>query len=123
MISGGNATVMVSDFDRAVDFYTKTLGLKLLSRFGNEWAEVSAGTGLTIGLHPAGHGAKPGTEGSISVGFTITGNIEDAVATLKSKGVVFHGPIRDNSKEEGIKLAFFGDPDGNALYLCEVVHG
>jgi predicted enzyme related to lactoylglutathione lyase len=122
MISGGNATVMVSDFGRAVDFYTKTLGLKLMSRFGDEWAEVSAGTGLTIGLHPAGHGPKPGTEGSISVGFTITGKIEDAVATLKSKGVAFHGPIRDNP-DEGIKLAFFGDPDGNALYLCEVVHG
>jgi catechol 2,3-dioxygenase-like lactoylglutathione lyase family enzyme len=122
MISGGNATVMVSDFDRAVDFYTKTLGLKLMSRFGNEWAEVSAGQGLTIGIHPAGRGPKPGTEGSISVGFTITGKIEDAVAKLKSQGVAFQGPIRDNS-DEGIKLAFFGDPDGNALYLCEVVHG
>ena len=122
MIAGGNATVMVSDFDRAVDFYTKTLGLKLMSRFGNEWAEVSAGPGLTIGIHPPGHGPRPGTEGSISVGFTITGKIEDAVATLKSKGVTFRGPVQDNS-DEGIKLAFFGDPDGNALYLCEVVHG
>jgi len=122
MIAGGNATVMVSDFGRAVDFYTKTLGLKLMSRFGNEWAEVSAGPGLTIGLHPAGHGPKPGTEGAISVGFTITGTIEDAVATLKAKGVAFQGPVRDNA-DEGIKLAFFGDPDGNSLYLCEVVHG
>jgi len=44
------------------------------------------------------------------------------VATLKAKGVTFHGPLLDKSKEEGIKLAFFGDPDGNSLYLCEVVH-
>ncbi len=29
MITGGNATVMVSDMDRAVDFYTRVLGLEL----------------------------------------------------------------------------------------------
>ena len=67
MIVGGNATVMVSNMDRAVEFYTRTLGLKLSSRFGDEWAEVEAGPGLTIGLHPAGNGPKPGIEGSISV--------------------------------------------------------
>ena len=123
MIAGGNATVMVSDFDRAVEFYTKTLGLRLTSRFGNEWAEVEAGPGLTIGLHPAGHGPKPGTAGAISIGLTVKGPIEDAVGTLRSRGVAFHGPVLDRP-EEGIKLAFFGDPDGNALYLCEVTsHG
>lgn len=121
MITGGNATVRVSSMDRAVEFYTRALGLKLKNRFGNEWAEVEAGPGLVIGLHPAGHGPKPGTPGSISVGFTVKGPIEDVVATLKAQGVTFHGSILDNSKEEGIKLAFFGDPDGNALYLCEVV--
>ena len=119
MISGGNATVMVSDFERAVTFYTKTLGLKLASRFGNEWAEVEAGPGLTIGLHPAGHGPKPGTDGAISIGLTLEGPIEDAVASLSKLGVVFRGPVLDRP-DEGIKLAFFGDPDGNSLYLCEV---
>lgn len=121
MIKGGNATVMISNMDKAIEFYTRTLGLKLENRFGDEWAEVDAGPGLRIGLHPGREGPKPGTAGSISVGFTVTGSIEDVVATLKSKGVTFEGPIRDNSKEEGIKLAFFADPDGNALYLCEVV--
>lgn len=122
MISGGNATIMVSDFDRAVEFYTKILSLKLLHRFGNEWAEVRAGVSLTIGLHPAGHGPAPGTQGAISVGFTIEGPIEQARASLERQGVQFHGPVLDRT-EEGIKLAFFSDPDGNALYLCEVVKG
>ena len=49
MISGGNATVFVSDMDRAVRFYTEVLGLKLTNRFGNHWATVEAGKGLTIG--------------------------------------------------------------------------
>ncbi|MCU1262991.1 MAG: hypothetical protein JWO80_5876 [Bryobacterales bacterium] len=35
MISGGNATVFVSNMDRAVEFYTGVLGLKLTNRFGD----------------------------------------------------------------------------------------
>ena len=118
MIVGGNATVFVSNMDRAVDFYTKTLGLKMSNRYGNEWAEVEAGPGLTIGLHPEGRGPKPGTAGSISIGFTIKGPIEEFVAGLEKSGVRFDGPVLDRPGE-GIKLAFFGDPDGNHLYLCE----
>ena len=61
MISGGNATVYVSNMDAAVQFYTETLGLTLTNRFGNHWATLETGTcywthgeaGLTIGLHPA----------------------------------------------------------------------
>ena len=53
MFSGGNVTVYVSDMDRAVRFYNDTLGLKLAYRFGNHWASVEAGRGLTIGLHAA----------------------------------------------------------------------
>ena len=39
--------------DRSVRFYTEVLGLKLTNRFGDSWATVEAGKGLTIGLHPA----------------------------------------------------------------------
>ena len=42
--------------------------------------------------------------------------IGDVVEVLSNRGVAFHGPVR----EEGpVKLAFFADPDGNALYLFE----
>jgi catechol 2,3-dioxygenase-like lactoylglutathione lyase family enzyme len=53
MISGGNATVFVSNMDRAVEFYCDVLGMRLSNRFGDHWATVEAGKGLTIGLHPA----------------------------------------------------------------------
>jgi hypothetical protein len=39
-----------ADMDRAVRFYSSTLGLKLADRFGNHWASVERGRGLTIGL-------------------------------------------------------------------------
>jgi len=117
MINGGMATIMVRDFDRAVRFYTETLGLKLKFRAGDHWAEVIAGPALTIGLHPwsPGHGPEPGQASGISVGFDVN-PIEKAVDTLRSKGITFRGPIQDN---DNVKLAFFGDPDGNPLYLCE----
>jgi catechol 2,3-dioxygenase-like lactoylglutathione lyase family enzyme len=117
LLSGGNATILVSDMDRAVAFYVETLGLGLIYRTGADWASIDAGGGFSIGLHSARHGGpQPGTGGSITVGLTVTGPIEEIVATLAGKGVAFHGPVLDQGF---VKLAFFTDPDGNALYLSE----
>ena len=120
MITGGNATVYVSDMDRAVSFYVNVLGLRLGQRFGNHWAEIKAGENLVIGLHPKSVKAPPpGTSGAISIGLTIDEPIDQVVQRLGAKGVSFRGPVvRD--PEAGIALAFFGDQDGNDLYLCKV---
>jgi len=120
MITGGNATVYVSDMDRAVAFYVGTLGLALRSRAGHHWAEVAAGADLVIGLHPQSEKSPaPGASGAILIGFNIDEPMADAVERLTQKGVQFRGPIV-NDEEAGIALAFFGDPDGNDLYLCQV---
>jgi hypothetical protein len=72
MISGGNATVFVSNMDAFVRFYTEVPGLRLTNRFGNSWATVDAGKGLTIGLHPASPKyPAPGTKGGIMPGLEI----------------------------------------------------
>lgn len=39
---GSLMTIMVADMDRAVGFYTETLGLALRFRAGNDWAEVNS---------------------------------------------------------------------------------
>jgi catechol 2,3-dioxygenase-like lactoylglutathione lyase family enzyme len=52
MIFGGSVTLAVSDFERAVEFYSETLGLKLNMRFGDQWAVLDAGRGLLIALPP-----------------------------------------------------------------------
>jgi len=117
MIKGGNTTIYVSDMDRAVEFYTKTLGLKLRFRQGGHFAQIDGGPGLSLALHPAGpESPRPGHSGSIMVGFSVTDSIEKEVETLRKRGVHFRGPIKDS---DPVKLAFFGDPDGNDLYLCE----
>ena len=117
MVSCGNATVFVSDMDAAVLFYTETLGLRLTNRFGNSWATVQAGPGLTIGLHPASPKyPRPGTKGSMMLGLEIDEPIAAAIARLSEKGVRFGPVIRD---EPGA-FVHFEDPDGNAIYFWEV---
>lgn len=117
MISGGNATIFVSNMDAAVHFYTEVLGLKLTNRFGDHWATVDAGRGLTIGLHPASSKyPAPGTRGSITLGFEIDEPIEEVVARLQSKGVRTTGAI---TREEAGSFAQFEDPDGNPFYFWE----
>ncbi len=119
MIEGGTPTIYVSNMDRAVEFYTEVLGLRLVSRYGDEWASVDAGKGMTIGLHPAAERmGAPGTLGSINIGFNVTQSIDVVVRTLESRGVTFDEPIKGDANGS-IKLAFFGGPDGNSLYLCE----
>jgi predicted enzyme related to lactoylglutathione lyase len=118
MITGGNATVFVSNMDRAVQFYTEVLGLKLTNRFGDSWATVDAGKGLTIGLHPASPKyPAPGTKGGIMLGMEIEGTIEKAVASLGKKGVHFQDSV---VKTEAGNFVHLEDPDGNDIYLWEV---
>src|SRR5271157_2210770 len=118
MVSGGNATVFVSSMNAAVQFYTQVLGLKLATRFGDHWATVEAGKGLTIGLHPASPKyPAPGTKGAMMLGLEIDEPIESVVARLSQKGVQFKGPIM---REEAGNFVHLADPDGNEIYLWEL---
>jgi predicted enzyme related to lactoylglutathione lyase len=118
MISGGNATVFVSNMDRAVHFYADILGLKLTNRFGNDWATVETGRGLTIGLHPASPKyPAPGTKGGIMLGLELNEPIETVVAQLGKKGVQIDGPV---VRDDPGSFAHLQDPDGNEIYLWEV---
>jgi predicted enzyme related to lactoylglutathione lyase len=117
MFSSGNVTIYVSNMDRAVRFYSETLGLKLAYRFGDNWAAVEIGKGLTIGLHPASKEMPPGRKGSMAIGLELDGSIHEAVKALEAKGVRFHGPV--NEGKAGA-FAGFEDPDGNQLYLAQL---
>ena len=117
MISGGNATIFVSDMDAAVRFYTDVLRMTLTNRFGNHWATVTAGEGLVIGLHPASPKyPAPGTKGGIMLGLEVDEPIERVVNRLSEKGVKIVGAVQS---DQAGRFAHFEDPDGNVFYLWE----
>jgi catechol 2,3-dioxygenase-like lactoylglutathione lyase family enzyme len=116
MIGGAVATVYVGDLGRAVRFYVEVLGFKLVRQL-ERFAEVDAGGGLRLGLHPARPGGPaPGARGSIAIGLRVTRPLRDVVAILENRGVAFDGPPVEG---KAATVAPFGDPDGNALYLYE----
>jgi len=121
MINGGTASVYVSDMDRAIAFYTGALGLKLRNRVGTTWAEIDAGKGLIIGLHPASPPDTPpaGTPGAINIELAVTEPMEVVVEVLTERGVVFNGPIKEY---EAVRIASLSDPDGNAILLGQILH-
>src|SRR5947207_6507285 len=113
MFTSGNVTLYVTNMDRAVKFYTETLGLKLAYRFGDHWASVEVGKGLTIGLHPTSATTPAeARKGAPTIGLELAGTIEEAMKTLEGRGVRFHGVL--NEGKAG-KSAHFEDPDGNVL--------
>lgn len=121
--SGGTTSIYIHDMNRAVHFYSQTLGLPLSTRIGDEWAELDAGQGFVIGLHPAHpDGPTPGSVGALNIEFEVPESLslETVVADLQGRGVVFTGPISSN---EHVRLASFSDPDGNLLLLSQSVSG
>jgi catechol 2,3-dioxygenase-like lactoylglutathione lyase family enzyme len=116
-----STTIVVSDQDVALDFYTKTLGWEkaMDSPMGPEmrWLTVvppGAKTQLVLG-HPSwvGDGKVPGGTTGISL---VTPDIEATVATLTERGVKFKKPIE--VMPWGGKATWFSDPDGNEFFLA-----
>lgn len=117
---GGNASVYVTDIERSIAFYTKTLGLGLKVRVGTEWAEIDAGSGLIIGLHMARppETVEAGTRGAINIELKAIGSLDDVVAGIKARGGTFKGEILNYP---AVRIATVLDPDQNEILLGQVL--
>jgi predicted enzyme related to lactoylglutathione lyase len=107
------AAVPCTDLDATCAFYGDTLGLERSAyRPDRGFAEFETGN-LTLNvLVPT----RMGMEFHRSPN-AIALHVEDVEAarrTLEERGVAFHGDIVDTGV---CHMAFFGDPDGNALML------
>jgi catechol 2,3-dioxygenase-like lactoylglutathione lyase family enzyme len=105
--------VPTGDFEAATAFYAGVLGLRCSSRYGRvPGGEFETGT-LTLQVIEA---AAIGRELHPSRN-PIALHVDDvpaARAELESLGVAFHGDVLDSGV---CHMAFFSDPDGNALML------
>jgi catechol 2,3-dioxygenase-like lactoylglutathione lyase family enzyme len=121
----GTVCIPVSDQDRAIAFYTETLGFEKRADvpFGNgyRWVEVAPpGAVTTIAIVPPPPG-KP--TGGMETGISLqTDDIDSVHADLKAAGV----DVDDEVSRMGDPvppLLWFRDPDANVLMIVDVSGG
>jgi hypothetical protein len=107
--------------DRAIDFYVRQLGLHLRTRIGGEWAEIDAGRGLIIGLHPARppETVRAGTVGAINIELSVTKPLEQVIDELTARDVKFATSIQEYP---AVRLLSTFDPDNNVILLAQILN-
>lgn len=104
--------IFVSDFSKSVDFYHRTLGLKLKHREGDEWAEFVIGN-MPVILQADAAKTREKTRGVV-IAFHVQ-DIDMVYEELKRKGVLFSQA--PTLQQVGSKQAIFTDPDGHTMEL------
>ncbi len=114
-----HATIAVSDLDRAKKFYEGTLGLKPLDE-RSDGVRFETGGGNWFLVYPS---QFAGTAKSTYMTFEVD-NVEMAVKELRDRGVTFEQydmpglkTVDGIAEIQGVKGAWFKDPDGNILAI------
>jgi catechol 2,3-dioxygenase-like lactoylglutathione lyase family enzyme len=123
MLGKADATPMiaVTDLDRARRFYEETLGLQTEEEWGGEGVTLKSGD-TVVNVYKS---EFAGTNKATALNFDVD-DIQSEVSELKEKGVFFqHYDLPGLNREgdiysaEGMKTAWFKDPDGNILSLIQ----
>lgn len=121
--SMGLVWIVVNDIKKAIQFYTETIGLKLMEfneHYG--WAELEAQQGGSrIGLAQCQLKSEddilPGQNAVMT--FTVE-NIQDALTSLLKQGVKLIGTVQEVPGH--VKLQMASDADGNHFQIVELYH-
>jgi catechol 2,3-dioxygenase-like lactoylglutathione lyase family enzyme len=106
-------SVPVTDMDRATEFYRDTLGLAQVSA-GGGFPEFQLGENVSLYLLSMENiGSKFSAPHSAHVALRVP-DVAETRRDLEAKGVAFDGDTLDTGV---CHMAFFRDPDGNALML------
>jgi catechol 2,3-dioxygenase-like lactoylglutathione lyase family enzyme len=112
------AMVAVKDLATARAFYEGTLGLTVFATEGEEVVTFKSGN-MLFNIYQSGYA---GTNQATALSWSVGDRLDDVVAALRAKGVSFEhydipGASRDGDVHviDGLKLAWFKDPDGNIL--------
>jgi catechol 2,3-dioxygenase-like lactoylglutathione lyase family enzyme len=105
-------SVPVTDMARSVQFYGETLGLEQVGEGG--FPEFQLGENVSLYLiDPTNVGSEFSAPHSASIALRVP-DVQATRSELETKGVAFSGDIHDSGV---CHMAFFRDPDGNALML------
>jgi catechol 2,3-dioxygenase-like lactoylglutathione lyase family enzyme len=104
-------SVLTQDIRRAKQFYGETLGLPIETEGENDM-EFTLGQVTLDVFNPASIG-QPFAPSTAGIAIRVP-DVTAARAELEAKGVEFDGETRDTGV---CHMAFFKDPDGNALML------
>ena len=122
LINGiGLMVVPISDQERALAFYTETLGFEkrtdiVFGPGGERWIEVApAGATTTLAIVPPRPGDPAGTATGICL---TTDDIDSLHAELQSGGVDVDAEV-SRMGDPVPPMFFFRDPDGNSLFAIE----
>lgn len=115
------ANIAVKDLTKAKKFYEDMLGLKEIGRFGDEVITFKSGNSEILVYRSE----FAGTNKATAMTWTLDGDLESTVRELKAKGVAFEHLdmpglrlVGDVHVGDGMKVAWFKDPDGNTLCLA-----
>jgi len=111
------ASIPVRDQDKALDFYTKKLGFKIItdSPFNGtqRWIELGLQRSETKLVLFTGEGQEQMIGGFMNVTF-MAADVEATAKELKARGVEF---VQDPQKADWGTAAIFRDVDGNQFVL------
>ncbi len=109
--------IIVKDIQKAIKFYTETVGLEL-KEFHEEfkWAELSGpdGSKLGIGMESAETPIKSGSNAVVTIAVA---DIDKAIAHFIEKGAALVGELMEIPFH--VKLQTFVDTDGNMMQLVQ----
>ncbi len=108
-------SVPTADLQRSVDFYGEKLGLRRSAyRPERNFAEFETGTVTLSLVDPVRMGIGSALKPNVNHVALRVDDVAAARAALEGRGVTFLGDIFDTGV---CHMAFFTDPDGNALML------
>jgi len=115
-----HVALTTANFARVRDFYVDVLGFPVRGAFpGHNIIFVDAGS-TTIELIEDTGKASAAVEGGWSHLALEVPDVDAAHAELSARGVPFHVQPNDFPPEApSVRIAFFRDPDGNALELVQ----
>lgn len=110
----------VADIEATVDFYTRVLGMQLVT-FGEGRKALAFGN-QKINLHQAGREFEPKAErptpGSADLCFIVATPLDRVIAHLETQDVsIVEGPVQRTGATGPIRSVYLHDPDQNLIEL------